>query len=111
MTMTMKSENITRKLDSLGRVTLPKSLRARLNIADGAELEVFTCDYEGKTYAYFQPAEEVDGVAPEQVIVFEVDESGEDLIEIEDKELENKLLEEFSNDYLGEYVNEEEYYS
>lgn len=50
MTLTMKSENITRKLDSLGRVTLPKSLRARLNIADGAELEVFTCDYEGKTY-------------------------------------------------------------
>ena len=50
MTLTMKSENITRKLDSLGRITLPKSLRARLNIADGAELEVFTCDYEGRTY-------------------------------------------------------------
>ena len=72
---------------------------------------VGSLDFEGKTYAYFQPAEEVDGVAPEQVIVFEVDESGEDLIEIEDKELEKKLLEEFSNDYLGEYVNEEEYYS
>lgn len=72
---------------------------------------VGSLDYQGKTYAYFQPAEEVDGVAPEQVIVFEVDETGEDLIEIEDKELEKKLLEEFSNDYLGEYVNEEEYYS
>ncbi len=72
---------------------------------------VGSLDFEGKTYAYFQPAEEVDGVAPEQVIVFEVDETGEDLIEIEDKELESKLLEEFSNDYLGEYVNEEEYYS
>ena len=46
----MKSENITRKLDSLGRLTLPKSLRARLGIADGAELEVFTHDFEGKTY-------------------------------------------------------------
>ena len=72
---------------------------------------VGSLDYEGKTYAYFQPAEEVDGVAPEQVIVFEVDETGEELIEIEDKDLEKKLLEEFSNDYLGEYVNEEEYYS
>ena len=72
---------------------------------------VGSLDYQGKTYAYFQPAEEVDGVAPEQVIVFEVDETGEELIEIEDKDLEKKLLEEFSNDYLGEYVNEEEYYS
>lgn len=72
---------------------------------------VGSLDYLGKTYAYFQPAEEVDGVAPEQVIVFEVDETGEELIEIEDKDLEKKLLEEFSNDYLGEYVNQEEYYS
>ena len=72
---------------------------------------VGSLDYEGKTYAYFQPAEEIDGVAPEQVIVFEVDESGEDLIEIEDKELEKKLLEEFSNDYLGEYITEEDYLS
>ena len=72
---------------------------------------VGSLDFEGKTYAYFQPAEEVDGVAPEQVIVFEVDESGEDLIEIEDKELEKKLLEEFSNDYLGEYITEEDYLS
>ncbi len=72
---------------------------------------VGSLDIDGKTYAFFQPAEEVDGVAPEEVIVFEVDENNEDLIEIEDKELEKKLLEEFSNDYLGEYVNEEDYYS
>ena len=72
---------------------------------------VGSLDFEGKTYAYFQPAEEVDGVAPEQVIVFEVDETGEELIEIEDKDLEKKLLEEFSNDYLGEYITEEDYLS
>ena len=72
---------------------------------------VGSLDYEGKTYAFFQPAEEVEGVLPEEIIVFEVDETGEELIEIEDKELEKKLLEDFSNDYLGEYVNEEEYYS
>ena len=46
----MISENITRKLDSLGRITLPKGLRARLGVVDGAELEIFTHRFEGKDY-------------------------------------------------------------
>ncbi len=70
---------------------------------------VGSIDYENKTYAFFQPAEEVDGVAPEEVVVFEVGENLDELIEIEDKDLEKKLLEEFSNDYLGEYISEDEY--
>ena len=72
---------------------------------------VGSLDFDGKTYAFFQPAEEVEGVAPEEIIVFEVDETGEGLIEIDNKELEKKLVEDFANDYSGEYVNEEEYYS
>ena len=72
---------------------------------------VGSLDYEGKTYAFFQPAEEIEGVAPEEIIVFEVDENNEDLIEIEDKDLEKKLLQEFSNDYMGEYITEEDYIS
>ena len=72
---------------------------------------VGSIDLDGKTYAFFQPAEEVEGVAAEEIIVFEVDETGDDLIEIEDKELEKKLLEEFSNDYSGEYISEEDYLS
>ena len=81
---------------------------------DGMAIQFYlvgSLDYNGKTYAFFQPAEEVEGVAPEEVIVFEVDENNEDLIEIEDKELEKKLLEEFSNDYMGEYITEEDYLS
>ena len=42
---------------------------------------VGSLDYEGKTYAFFQPAEEVDGVAPEEIIVFEVDEENEEVVE------------------------------
>ena len=72
---------------------------------------VGSIDYNGKTYAFFQPAEEVDGVAPEEVVVFEVGESQDELLEIEDKDLEKKLLEEFANDYLGEYISEEDYLS
>lgn len=46
----MKSENVTRKLDTLGRITLPKGLRTRLGIPEGAEMEIFTHEYEGITY-------------------------------------------------------------
>ena len=38
----MKAENTIRRLDNLGRITIPKSLRTRLQIPDGAELEFFT---------------------------------------------------------------------
>lgn len=72
---------------------------------------VGSMDFDGKTYAFFQPAEEVEGVAPEEIIVFEVDEENEDLIEIADKELEKKILQDFSNDYIGEYITEEDYLS
>ena len=82
--------------------------------ADGMAIQFYlvgTMDFNGKTYAFFQPAEEVDGVAPEEIIVFEVDEENDDLIEIDDKELEKKILEDFSNDYMGEYITEEDYLS
>lgn len=46
----MKSENVTRKLDTLGRVTLPKGLRTRLGIPEGAEMEIFTHEMDGITY-------------------------------------------------------------
>lgn len=72
---------------------------------------VGSIDFQNKTYAFFQPAEEVDGVAPEEIVVFEVSENEGELFEIEDKDLERKILEEFSNDYLGEYITEEDYLS
>ena len=72
---------------------------------------VGTLDLNGKTYAFFQPAEEVEGIAPDEILVFEFDETTGELLKIEDKELEEKLLQDFANEYLGEYVNEEDYLS
>ena len=72
---------------------------------------VGTLDFNGKTYAFFQPAEEVEGIAPDEILVFEFDETIGELLKIEDKELEEKLLQDFANEYLGEYVNEEDYLS
>lgn len=41
-------ENATRKIDSLGRITLPKGLRDRMAWGDNAELELFTANLEGR---------------------------------------------------------------
>ncbi len=38
----MKSTGITRKIDELGRIVIPKEIRKHLNIKDGEELEIFT---------------------------------------------------------------------
>ena len=40
-------ENTTRKLDALGRITLPKGLRDRMFLSDNAELELFTANIDG----------------------------------------------------------------
>lgn len=39
--MVLSKENTTRKVDSLGRVSIPKSLRDRLNIIEGEEVEFY----------------------------------------------------------------------
>ena len=41
-------ENTTRRLDSLGRITLPKGLRDRMFLSDNAELELFTANIDGR---------------------------------------------------------------
>lgn len=42
-------ENCTRKLDSLGRITLPKGLRDRMYLNnDVDELEIFTAQIDGR---------------------------------------------------------------
>ena len=40
----MKSIGITRKIDNLGRVVIPKELRKRLNIDEGDSVEIFVED-------------------------------------------------------------------
>ena len=41
-------ENVTRKLDNLGRITLPKGLRDRMYLNDNTELEIFTANVDGR---------------------------------------------------------------
>lgn len=42
-------ENVIRKLDPLGRITLPKGLRDRMYLSnDNAELEIFTAVIDGR---------------------------------------------------------------
>lgn len=39
--MELLKENTTRKVDSLGRVSIPKSMRSRLEIDEGDEVEFY----------------------------------------------------------------------
>lgn len=41
-------ENVTKKIDSLGRVTLPKGLRDRFNLPENSELDISTGVIDGK---------------------------------------------------------------
>lgn len=41
-------ENTTRKLDSLGRITLPKGLRDRAFLTDNDDLELYTANIDGR---------------------------------------------------------------
>jgi AbrB family looped-hinge helix DNA binding protein len=46
----MRAENITRRLDNLGRIVLPKNLRLRAGILEGDELEIFTTEENGRCF-------------------------------------------------------------
>lgn len=49
--MILTNENCSRKMDSLGRISIPKSMRDRLQIADGEELEFYMLeDDKGDKY-------------------------------------------------------------
>lgn len=41
-------ENLTRKLDGIGRITLPKGLRDRMGLTEDSELEIFTARLDGR---------------------------------------------------------------
>lgn len=59
--MVLKPENVVKTVDSLGRITLPKSLRDRMYInSDNNELEIFTMEIDGKMYICLSSPDTVD---------------------------------------------------
>ncbi len=48
--MTFISENTTRKVDGLGRISIPKSMRDRFGIMPNDEIEFSTCHMDGEVY-------------------------------------------------------------
>lgn len=72
-----------------------------LTTDDGKKLKFFyvgTVDFEDKSYCAFEPAEEIDGLSEDDMVIFELKEgeNGEDeLLPIEDDALLDKVYEEF----------------
>ncbi len=64
-TTVRRSSGITRRLDELGRVTVPKSIRKSLRIRDGDALEIFT-GHDGEIiFKKYSPIGELTGFAEE----------------------------------------------
>lgn len=52
----MNNEFTSKKIDSVGRVTIPKAIRERMGMREGDELEVFTTNVEGREFVCFSKA-------------------------------------------------------
>lgn len=57
--MKLRPENTTRKIDHLGRVTIPKGLRDRMYIETNDDLELFTLEADGREYICMAPVVEI----------------------------------------------------
>ena len=72
-----------------------------LTAEDGRKLKFYfvgTIEYKGKHYSAFEPAEQIDGVNEDDLIIFELsgdDEKTADLLPIEDEALLDEVFEEF----------------
>jgi bifunctional DNA-binding transcriptional regulator/antitoxin component of YhaV-PrlF toxin-antitoxin module len=56
----LKPENTTRKIDGLGRITLPKGLRDRMCLSTEDEVELFTMEKDGRDYICLTKVTSVD---------------------------------------------------
>ncbi len=72
-----------------------------LKTDDGKILKFYlvgTIEHKGKSYSAFEPAEEIDGIEDDDLIIFEVANDGEenaDLLPVEDEQLLDEVFEEF----------------
>ena len=72
-----------------------------LTTDDGKKLKFYfvgTIEYKGKNYSAFEPAEQIDGIDDDDLIIFELsgdDEETAELLPIEDEGLLNEVFEEF----------------
>lgn len=72
-----------------------------LTTEDGKKLKFYfvgTIEYKGKNYSAFEPAEQIDGIEDDDLIIFELsgdDEETADLLPIEDEKLLDEVFEEF----------------
>lgn len=68
---------------------------------DGKKLKFYfvgTIEYKGKNYSAFEPAEQIDGIEDDDLVIFELagdDEETADLLPIEDEKLLDEVFEEF----------------
>ena len=76
-----------------------------LTTEDGKRLKFYfvgTIEYKGKNYSAFEPAEQIDGIEDDDLIIFELsgdDEETADLLPIEDEKLLDELFVDFMADY------------
>ena len=72
-----------------------------LTADDGRKLKFYfvgTIEYKGKNYSAFEPAEEIEGISEDDLIIFELsgdDEETAELLPIEDEKLLDEVFEEF----------------
>lgn len=55
--MRIRPENTTRKIDALGRVTIPKGMRDRMGIRENDDMELFTMESGGREYICLSSAQ------------------------------------------------------
>ena len=103
----MKSTGITRRIDDLGRIVIPKEIRKNLKIKENEVLEIFINNDE-IILKKFSPFNDSEKVLSDYIKVIN-DMTGNDVI-ITDRDkviLSSKILEErLLNKKLSEYVNE-----
>ena len=72
-----------------------------LTTDDGKKLKFYfvgTIEYKGKNYSAFEPAESIDGIEDDDLVIFELagdDEETADLLPVEDDALLDEVFEEF----------------